>query len=120
MPSSTDLVKLLGYQAVKGGLEAELERWTTDAKWRIGTHVKYAVFVHEGTARMAGRPYLTDAIDVVVRRYGSEIADDADSADEIAERIAELLQEETVNKIEEYGAVDTGNLRDSIAVVRVN
>lgn len=28
----------------------------------VGSNVEYAPFVHEGTSRMAGRPYLRDAI----------------------------------------------------------
>ena len=28
----------------------------------VGTNVKYATFVHEGTSRMKGRPYLKDGI----------------------------------------------------------
>lgn len=28
----------------------------------VGTNVEYATFVHEGTSRMAGRPYLKDGI----------------------------------------------------------
>lgn len=112
--------KLLGYRAVRSALEGELDRWTTRAAWRVGTHVTYSVYVHEGTARMEGRPYLTDAIDVVIRKQGDQIVEQADSAEEIGDLLAEALREETVNKIEEYGAVDTGNLRDSIAVVRVN
>lgn len=28
----------------------------------IGTNVEYATFVHEGTSKMAGRPYLKDGI----------------------------------------------------------
>jgi hypothetical protein len=28
----------------------------------VGTNVEYATFVHEGTSKMAGRPYLKDGI----------------------------------------------------------
>jgi hypothetical protein len=33
---------------------------------RIGTNVSYGYFVHEGTSRMAGRPFLADALDAVL------------------------------------------------------
>lgn len=32
----------------------------------VGTNVQYAIFVHEGTRHMSGRPFLTDALRAVV------------------------------------------------------
>lgn len=110
---------LRNYHAVRGGLEALLEGVGGDAAWRVGTPVKYAVYVHEGTERMPGRPYFTDAIDSTIRRHGDQLAAQADSVDEFLEAFMYVLQGEIKRKIREYDAVDTGRLHDSIEVVKV-
>jgi phage gpG-like protein len=35
----------------------------------VGSNVEYAVYVHEGTRRMRGRPYLTQALEQVMARF---------------------------------------------------
>jgi len=39
----------------------------------VGTDVEYAIYVHEGTSRMRGRPYLMDSILHFIKEY-EEIA----------------------------------------------
>lgn len=119
MARGSDLANLAGYARVLGGFEDLLENWTTDATWVVGTPAEYAIYVHEGTSRMEGRPFLTDAIDEVVRTAGDDLAKRADSADEVIERIALALEGETKHKITEYDAVDTGYMRSSTAAVKI-
>lgn len=35
----------------------------------VGSNVEYAVYVHQGTRRMKGRPYLTQALEQVMARF---------------------------------------------------
>lgn len=42
----------------------------------VGTNVEYATFVHEGTSRMAGRPYLTNGINENLDRI-KKVAEEA-------------------------------------------
>lgn len=112
--------KLLGYRAVLGGLEDLLDQWEDDGSvWLIGTPAEYAIHVHEGTSRMEGRPFLQDAIDDVVGRKGDQIATQVNSTAELKERLAVELEKETKQKITEYGAVDTGFMRNSTEAVKL-
>lgn len=48
---------------LRGSLSSEMVKATNgDVVGRVGTNVPYAVFVHEGTKKMAGRPFLKDAL----------------------------------------------------------
>lgn len=118
MPGSS-LLTLAGYSAAINGLEELMEGWSTDVTWVVGTPAEYAIFVHEGTSRMEGRPFLADAIDEVVRQSGDRLAARADSGDELVAMLATELEGETKDKITEYGAVDTGNMRAGVAAVKL-
>lgn len=45
-----------------GALMADVQFARTDSTAVIGSTLPYAPLVHDGTRRMAGRPYLTDGI----------------------------------------------------------
>lgn len=107
--------QLSGYAQLMDTFDDLLSDWTTRANWVVGTNVEYAIAVHEGSARMEGRPYLAEAMDEVVRSKGDQLADRAATADELVELVALELEGETKRKITEMGAVDTGNLRSSIS-----
>lgn len=117
MAIGNDLAQLAGYSEVVGGLEDLMEGWTTKQEWVVGTPAEYAIFVHEGTSQMEGRPFLSDAVDEVVKSSGDKMAKKADNGDEFVMMLALELEGETVDKITEYGAVDTSNMRDGVAAV---
>lgn len=119
MASSTFPTELIGYSQVVGGLEDLMDGWSTKAEWVVGTDAEYAIFVHEGTSRMEGRPFLTDAVDEVVRSQGDRIAKKASSGDEVVAMIALELEGETKDKITEYNAVDTGAMRSGVAAIQL-
>lgn len=114
MLKGSDFVKLAGYADVVDGLTDLAEEWETRGSWVVGTNVEYAIYVHEGTSRMEGRPYLTDAIDKVVSQKGDQLAAQAENADELVQNIALALEGETKFSIKEYGAVKSGHLMRSI------
>lgn len=116
---SSDLIKLQGYSSVIGGLDDVLDGWTTNESMVVGTPAEYAIFVHEGTSRMEGRPFLKDAIEEVVAEKGDEMAEKASSGDELVLMIGLELAGTTRDKITEYGAVDTTYMRDSTDAVRL-
>jgi hypothetical protein len=41
----------------------------------VGTNVGYAVYVHEGTAFMAARPFLDDGLDASMQRVSDALVD---------------------------------------------
>lgn len=45
----------------------------------VGTNVEYALYVHEGTSRMAGRPYLTQPIQQHLGEYGEIVEEELKS-----------------------------------------
>lgn len=120
MARGSDFASLAGYEAVMDGFEDLLDQWTTREEWVVGSNVEYSIYVHEGTSRMEGRPFLADAVDEVIRQVGDKLADDADDAEDLVRRIALELEGETKQKITEYGAVDTGTLRSSVAAIKVS
>jgi hypothetical protein len=86
----------------------EYEEFGT-VKYVVGTNVRYSIYVEYGTSRMEAQPYLRPAIEDAVRSLDNHV-DDADDAEELAERLA--LHVERVAK--EEVPVDTGNLKNSI------
>lgn len=57
-------VKVEGLPVAQGQLSLYHESATTVGRWRaaVGASAPYARFVHEGTRRMAGRPFLAQAL----------------------------------------------------------
>lgn len=77
MPKALDAIGAAAQKAIKdtmlstyyrpvyrtGNLYRSIEHAPYDKKReQVGTNVKYAPYVHEGTSRMAGRPYIKDGI----------------------------------------------------------
>lgn len=56
---------------LKNSIHAEFSPDELEAK--VGTNVKYAIFVEEGTIKKAGRPFLTPAAEVAVRRMRQDM-----------------------------------------------
>ena len=50
---------------LRGSITHEIAQDGEGLSARVGTNVPYAVYVHEGTSRMAGRPFLRDALNSV-------------------------------------------------------
>lgn len=119
MSAASQLVKLQGYSTVVQGLNQLHDEWSTSASLIVGTPAEYAIFVHEGTSRMEGRPFLKDAVEEVARKRGDEMVKRANSGDELVLMVALEMEAETKRKITDYGAVDTGNMRAGVAAVRL-
>lgn len=83
-------------------------------EYRVGTNVEYAVYVEFGTASQQAQPYLRPAAEQAVAEL-DQIADDADSADELVEQLALKIEEYA----KERAPVDTGKLRASISAKKV-
>lgn len=45
-----------------GDLQRDLSYEADDRSVRIGNTLHYSTYVHEGTSKMAGRPYITDGL----------------------------------------------------------
>lgn len=117
---ASDLASLAGYADVMEDFEDLMDGWSTDSAWVVGTRAEYAIYVHEGTSKMEGRPFLADAIDEVVRKSGDSLADSSDDADDLISRLALKLEAETKHKITEYEAVESGYMRGTVAAVKVS
>lgn len=82
--------------------------------YRVGTNVEYSVYVEFGTSRNEAQPYLRPAVEQAVSEL-DQIANDADSPEELVEMLALKVEEYAKDK----APVDTGNLRGSIEAQRV-
>lgn len=117
---ASDLASLAGYADVMEDFEDLMDGWSTESVWVVGTRAEYAIHVHEGTSKMEGRPFLTDAIEEVVRATGDTLADSSDDADDLLARLALKLEAETGHKITEYEAVESGYMRGTVAAIKVS
>lgn len=117
--AASEFAKLAGKASIIQGLQSLADDWTPQNTWVVGTGVHYAVYVHEGTSRMEGRPYLSDAVRKVVTSKGNQLAAEAENADDLVAKIAFELEGETKNQITAYGAVDTGHLRRSVEARKI-
>lgn len=112
MVTGSDFIKLAGYADLVDGLTNLSEDWTPDGVWFVGTPAKYAIYVHDGTSRMEGRPFFTDAIDEVMKKQGDELADAAEDADDLVRKVALSLEAEGKYQIKDvYDAVKSGHMR---------
>lgn len=105
---------LLGYADTLAAFDA-VKDWAGEAEYVVGTNVQYSVYVEFGTSKMAAQPYLRPAVEDVVNRMGDEIAEDAESAEELVKRLALEIE----RGAKERAPVDTGNLRASIEAEQV-
>lgn len=58
-----------------GNLRSSIEATISDLEVDVGTDCEYAGFVHDGTYRMAARPFLDTAADTVLEDIEDRIAD---------------------------------------------
>lgn len=58
-------------------IEAEVNRVTGNYFYQvsIGTDVPYAIYVHEGTSRLAGRPFIADGLNTATPQIEATIRD---------------------------------------------
>ena len=105
---------LNGAGAVLADLSRLENRWSGEVKWVVGSSIKYAVHQEFGTSRHKAQPFLRPAANEVMRN-ADQIADGADSTDELVKRLA--LAVERKSKIK--APVDTGALRSSLAAERI-
>lgn len=107
-------LELLGTAAVLDGLD-ELRDFAQPAEYIVGTNVRYSVFVEFGTSKMAAQPYLRPAAEKVMNEEADQLAELADSTEDLVKGIALAIEREAKKKV----PVDTGNLRASITAQRV-
>jgi len=72
-------------------------------------------YVEFGTSKMAAQPYLRPAAQKVMNEEADQLADLANSTEELVKGIALAIEREAKEKV----PVDTGNLRGSITAQRV-
>lgn len=119
MASASDLIKLQGYNTAISGLNQLYDQWTTSEKLIVGTPVEYAIFVHEGTSKMEGRPFMKDAVEEVAKNKGDAMAEKASTGDELLLMIGLEVEAETKQKITDYDAIDSGDMRGGVAVIKM-
>jgi HK97 gp10 family phage protein len=56
--------------ALRNSIQTRVE---TDEKATIGTPLEYAPYVHDGTSRMEGRPFLTQAADEEKKNFQNDL-----------------------------------------------
>lgn len=60
-----------------GRLRSSITWWLTDdggnVEGWVGTNVEYAIYVHEGTIYMVGRPFLVDGLEDVTGSRGGHV-----------------------------------------------
>lgn len=92
-----------------------------DAVYVVGPSVEYAIYVDQGTSRIEARPFVRPAAERVQANLGELIGDEALSAGDegLAKQAALAVEREMKRIITEKGAVDTGAMRASVTVERI-
>jgi len=92
-----------------------------DAVYVVGPTVEYAIYIDQGTSRMEARPFARPAAERVQAKLGELIGDDALSAggEDLAKQAALAVEREMKRIITEKDAVDTGAMRASVTVERI-
>ena len=107
---------LSGLSGVESTLDGVGEQWGSSSTWVVGTNVEYAVVQEFGSSSQSGTPYLQPAVKQTMRSDADQLADQAESADELVKLLALSVE----RKAKKYVAVDTGNLKASISAERVD
>jgi len=108
---------LSGFDRLRQTLREEIADAETTVDYVVGSGVEYSVFLEFGTEDMDPKPFVRPAVDEVESRL-SQIADDADTADELVTKVALALEREIKQTITEKGLIDTGTLRASVTAIR--
>lgn len=87
-----------------------------DDAYSVGTSVEYAAYVEFGTSTQQAQPYLFPAAQKVMRSQFDAFARAANSTDELARMVALAIEAEAKRTV----PVDTGRLRASISVQKIN
>ena len=92
-----------------------------DAVYVVGPSVEYAIYVDQGTSRMEARPFVEPAAQRVQANLGELLGDDVLSAggEALAKQAALAVEREMKRIITEKDAVDTGAMRASVTVERI-
>lgn len=104
-------ISMLGFSGVMDALDYN---GFGTKEYRVGTNAEYAIYVEYGTSWNQAQPFMRPAVEQALANI-DRIANQADSADELVERLA--LEIEANAK--DNAPVDTGNLRASIEAERV-
>jgi len=108
---------LSGFDRLRQTLREEIAGAETTVDYVVGSGVEYSVYLELGTEDMDPKPFVRPAVDEVESRL-SQIADDADTADELVTKVALALEREIKQTITEKGLIDTGTLRASVTAIR--
>jgi len=108
---------LSGFDRLRQTLREEIADAETTVDYIVGSGVEYSVFLEFGTEDMDPKPFVRPAVDEVESRL-SQIADGADTADELVTKVALALEREIKQTITEKGLIDTGTLRASVTAIR--
>ena len=105
-------IEIHGLENTISNLEEYRLKWGEFVGKAVVSDVEYAVYVEFGTYKMDANRGLRDSMEETMNQVDS-LAEQADSAEELGDIIAESIAEGWRDKV----WVDTGRLRDSITVV---
>jgi len=108
---------LSGFDRLRQTLREEIADAETTVDYVVGTGVEYSIYLELGTEDMDPKPFVRPAVDEIESRL-PQIADDADTADELVTKVALALEREIKQTITEKGLIDTGTLRASVTAIR--
>jgi hypothetical protein len=114
MPSR--FVRAAGFERVMNGFEDLLDSAGSDT-WIVGTNVRYGLYLEFGTRNHPPYPWLRPAIEKVAENDADEIADNAESTEELVAEIALAIErraKEITDSRGERPFRQTGNLSASI------
>jgi hypothetical protein len=116
-------VDVSGVAQTRGAFEEAATIGDGTAKYVVGTHVEYALYLEFGSSRMPAYPFMKPAIEDVMAG-ADRLADQASDVDHLVKLIAMEIEAQAKH----YAStglppgpdVQTGNLRSSIRAERVS
>lgn len=85
-------VSIDGVEDTRSTFETAKDWAGGDARWVVGTHVEYAVYLEFGTSKMPPYPFLRPAVEYVMSNKADAIADQANSVDDVIAGIALAIE----------------------------
>jgi len=117
---------IVGYGSTVNLLESLRFEFGDGAIFVVGPTVKYAVFHELGTSKMKARPFARPAAERIQANLASEITEFLDvdvweaTEDDLARSTALAVQREMQRIITQKDIIDTGAMRASVSVEKVN
>lgn len=117
---------IVGYTSTVNLLQSLRFEFDGGAIYVVGPTVRYAVFHELGTSKMKARPFARPAAERVKANLQSQVGQFLDgdlldaSEDAVVRAAALAIQREMQRTITQKGIVDTGALRASVTIEKVN